>query len=995
MRSWLYRARHPVEIEVFSVPNLERMPYAEAMRQKFAPCKVGQSFGPSWSTHWFRIRSTVPSHWRGEVHLLWDSNCEGCVYINGVPTQGLLGTDGADRRAEFAIGRDIHGSTTIELVVEMAANGVFGVGNGGLINPPDPARQYTLQQCELGWFDREAWELLWDFTVISDMARELPENDWRGQQALYVANSIQNTVWTDDRQTIANGRKLAARFLAESNGDGDDVFTVSGIGHCHIDTAWLWPYAETRRKVARSWSTQLRLMEDYPWYKFGASQAQQYEWLKQDYPVLYDRVKAAIHKGTFLPIGGTWVEMDCNLPSGESFCRQFLFGQRFFKKEFGKYCPEFWLPDTFGYSAQLPQIIRSSGIKYFLTQKLSWNNINKFPLHTFYWEGLDGTQVLTHFPPADTYCSHVSVKDILYSVTNYKDKERSKDVMLVFGHGDGGGGPQEEMLERMKRMKNVRGLPRVEPRSPEEFFQRLEKRTEPLLKWKGELYFELHRGTYTSQAQTKKGNRLCELLLREVEFWSCASGDVSEYPVDELARLWKLVLLNQFHDVLPGSSIGAAYVDCAIHHADVLTSGKQLLQNAVSRLAESSNKRTKSQGGDSARGLKVYNSLGWTRTEILPNSNLAVTVPAFGTAFAASAEAGANPLGRKDGSSWILANEHLVARFSQNGKLMSLVHVASGREAISGEGNSFIIYDDVNLFWDAWDTEVFHLEKFHHITNVPTIEFESNSPLAVTLKLKLKISETSNLEQHIVLTKFSKRLDFKTKVNWNENRRFLKVAFPTSINSPYSQATFETQFGHLQRPTHRNTSWDWARFEVCAHKWADLSEYGFGLALLNDCKYGYAVEGNVMRLSLLRSPKAPDANCDIGTHEFTYSLMPHAGTFQEAGVIQEAYNLNIPLVVDPVERPVAPTSSSLFVVSNPAVILETVKKAEDDNGLVLRFYEAFGSTAHFSFSTSLPFSKVSVVNVLEEPDHTIPIQAQGTSFSTTLGPFRILSIKLQ
>lgn len=536
LRSMLYGARLELtDVAVYSVPNLERIKPAVAMRDGHFVSfdRKTARFGPSWSTHWFRIRGCVPLEWgSNEVHLLWDATCESCVYRNGSPCQGFLGGTGNDRRAEYPLSWAVPGEP-FEIFIELAANGMFGVGLGGDINPVDPNKFYELLQCELAVFHRDVWDLIFDFSVISEMAKELPENDPRAAQALYVANKIQNAVWTDDRTTVARGRELAAEFLSQRNGPSG--FTVSATGHAHIDTAWLWPYAETRRKVlfslslslphvfdflrkvARSFASQLDLMERYPFHQFSASQAQQYAWLKEDYPELYARVQAAAAKGNFVPIGGTWVEMvgkvffvlfqffffffkhhknkDCNLPSGESFCRQFLVGQRFFKAEFGRYCNEFWLPDTFGYSAQLPQIIRASGIRYFLTQKLSWNLINKFPHHTFHWEGLDGTSVLTHFPPADTYCSGATVKDILYSVSNFKDQERSADVMLLFGWGDGGGGPDAPMLERIKRCSDLYGLPRVEIRSPRDFFPRMEERAAPLLKWSGELYFELHRGT--------------------------------------------------------------------------------------------------------------------------------------------------------------------------------------------------------------------------------------------------------------------------------------------------------------------------------------------------------------------------------------------------------------------------------------------------------------------------------------------------------------------
>ena len=885
-----------------------------------------------------------------------------------------------------------------ELYVELAANGMFGVGLGGDINPVDPNKHYELLQCELAVFHRDAWDLLWDFTVIAEMAKELPEGDPRAAQALFVANSIQNAVWTDDRASIARGRHLAAAFLSESN--GPHWFTVSATGHAHIDTAWLWPYAETRRKVARSFASQLALIERYPFHKFSASQAQQYEWLKEDYPVLFGRVQEAARHGSFVPIGGTWVEMDCNLPSGESFCRQFLMGQRFFREHFGRYCNEFWLPDTFGYSAQLPQIIRGSGIQYFMTQKLSWNLINKFPHHTFHWEGLDGTSVLTHFPPADTYCSSVSVKDLLYSVSNFKDQERSEDVMLLYGWGDGGGGPDAPMLERLQRCRDLRGLPRVEVRAPPDFFPRMEARARPLLKWSGELYFELHRGTYTSQAKTKLGNRSCEVLLRETELWACAAG-LAAYPAAELARLWKLLLLNQFHDVLPGSSITQVYIDAAAHYADIRRSGTALLQQALAELAaaDGSGKRTKTERADGQRGHRVYNSLGWARSELLPGGRR-VRVPPMSFAYPEPEEPanGAAPIARPQQSGgWVLENEHLRASVSAAGRLTSLVHKASGREALRTEGNVFMMYDDVNLFWDAWDAEVFHLEKGRAVpAEAGVAQLESNSPQRAVLRVAVRISERSNLVQRIVLVQGAARLDFATEVDWDENRRFLKVEFPTTVFN--AQATFETQFGHLQRPTHRNTSWDWAKFEVCAHKWADVSEYGFGVALLNDCKYGHAVEGGVMRLSLLRSPKAPDASCDIGHHAFVYSLMPHAGSFQDAGVIQEAYNLNVPLVMAPAESAVCPSAPPLVEVSHPGVIVETVKRAEEagEQAVVVRLYEAYGGTHTVAIRTSLPHRRVEAVNILEEP---VPGDAwrlrveQSGAITATFSPFRILTLK--
>lgn len=590
--------------------------------------------------------------------------------------------------------------------------------------------------------------------------------------------------------------------------------------------------------------------------------------------------------------------------------------------------------------------------------------------------------------------------------------------MLLLGHGDGGGGAQAEMLERMLRMRDLRGLPRVIPMAPVDFFKRMEARAKPLLKWSGELYFELHRGTYTTHAQVKRGNRQCEMLLREVEFWASV-GPLDAYPQVELDELWRLVLLNQFHDVLPGSSITDVYVDCHKHHKEVLERAKALLDNAMTALDPvSSVKRAKTDGAGPAS--RVYNSLPWPRTEVvsLPDGSIQLADVAAMCTGSTSASHTKELLSRtpsqnrvsKQGDFIILENSHLVAKINvKSGGLCSLLHRATGREAIQSgtEANSFVIFDDVNLFWDAWDTEVFHLEKKKSISgaNVSVTVCHDDAILSA-VKISMRLSPRSTLEQVISLAHMSPRLDFRCTVEWNENRRFLKVEFPTTVRSPYGQATFETQFGHLQRPTHRNTSWDMARFEVCAHKWADLSSYGFGVAILNDCKYGHAIEDNLIRLSLIRSPKAPDPECDIGTHLFTYSLMPHGGTFQEAGVIQQAYNLNAPLIVAAGGGGAVVAGAPFFTLTQqPAnqVILETVKRAQDEpNCLVLRFYESFGGTQRFTLHSRIPFRKAEVVNILEHPmeegddllSYAISVSPAQSTLSATMTPFKVLSVKI-
>ncbi|KAF9899447.1 Glycoside hydrolase, 38 vacuolar alpha mannosidase, partial [Lobosporangium transversale] len=450
------RSTEAIELSVYSVPDLRRISFDEAIKQNFKPTIPGTKFGPSWSTHWFKLKITVPKQWSGEhVELLWDSNSEAMVWsTEGIPRQGLTGDKGNDRRVEYTLTKKAKGEEIIELLIEMACNGMFGAGKDGVINPPEENRYFQLSQVEIAVPNKAAWQLFYDMQVILGIANELPHEDVRAQEALYACNNIiDNFNRRDIDVSLKKCLEISSEFLSKKAAPG--VHTVTAVGNCHIDTAWLWPYAETRRKTARSWSTQLRLMEDYPEYVFVCSQAQQLEWLSQDYPELFKEIQAASEKGRFQVIGATWVEMDCNLPSGEALCRQFLYGQRYYEKNFGSRCKIFWLPDTFGYSAQLPQILTLAGAKYFFTQKLSWNNINKFPNTTFTWVGLDGTKVLTHMAPCETYTAQADVSDMIRSVKNNRDTAYSNQSLMPYGNGDGGGGPQRAMLERIRRMANL------------------------------------------------------------------------------------------------------------------------------------------------------------------------------------------------------------------------------------------------------------------------------------------------------------------------------------------------------------------------------------------------------------------------------------------------------------------------------------------------------------------------------------------------------------
>jgi len=971
----LYPAKSPVKLAVWRAPG--RVTFAEAQRGTYRPARLGEKFGPLWATAWFKVDITIPAAWRGrEVVFLWDSNSEACVWQNGVPLQGLTGSGVSawmnvtgPARNRFHLTPHARGGERHTLYVELACNQLGGEHNQFL-------ELGKLAQAEIAVFDRPVWDLLWDYIVIADMAQQLPTDSPRAAQALWAANAMINACNLDDRTTWPATRRLARQFLAARNGGGQH--NLSAIGHAHIDTAWLWPLAETMRKCYRTFATAVRYMAEYPEYKFVCSQAQQLEWMKRQHPALYTKIKRYARADRFVPAGGTWVEPDCNIPSGESLVRQFLVGQRFFQKEFGRSCREFWNPDVFGYNGQLPQIMRGAGITRFLTQKLSWNQLNKPHAHTFWWEGIDGSRVLTHFPPADTYNGDASIKELLFNVRNYKDLERSNESYYLFGHGDGGGGPTYEMLEQLRRVRDTDGVPRVVQRSPEEFFDRLEADMKALTTQVGELYFELHRGTYTTQAKNKLHNRRSEDLLHDVEFLAAVAG--RSYPVAELARLWKLVLVNQFHDIIPGSSITEVYRDSAAHYTDILASAGRLRNAALGQLISAGQQR-----------VAVVNTLSFPRREVVTVAGkpAIVSAPAMGYAVQTPATKTDQPVTLiANTTGFVLENQFLRAALHRDGHLTQLTDKRTGREAIAGKANHFVLFDDVPANFDAWDMDVYHLEKRREVAGAKSCRVIEQSPLRVTVEFVFAISATSRMQHRVSLDAVAPRLDFACTVDWNETNKFFKVEFPTTIRSDV--ATYEIQFGHLQRSTHFNTSYDIARFEVCAHRWADLSEPGCGLALLNDCKYGYATHRNVMRLSLLRSPKNPDPVADIGRHQFRYALLPHAGDFRAAGVIPAARAFNAPLLLQPTGAPAG--VRSFFSVNNPAVVIDTVKQAEDSRAVIVRLYEAHGARSRVRLTSQLPVAKATRCNLLEHDE--APVTWRNGGATLELRPFQIVTLKL-
>lgn len=1038
----LYSHRAAVEsIDVWSAPALSRPSFAEMLAatssvesaaSAWSPTSVGSSFGPSWSTHWFRLRSRVPAEWVDPdvgpadpvssasrtrprpIHLLWNSASEAAVWTrDGKLMQGLTGGDGGDRRTEFilkrehCIGEPAASSSapfsaspslagcTFELYIEMAANGMFGVGSG-FIGPPEPDRSFTLSVAELGWFDPEYARLRSDFGMVRDMAKALTTEEKkpssaRGLQALRVGNEVINALRVNDRVTWPAAQSLLRSYLSATLGSAAP--TIHAVGHCHIDTAWLWPYAETRRKVARSWATQLDLMERHPHYRFAASQAQQYAWLKEDNPELFERVRSAVGAGRFVPVGGSWVEADANLPCGESLIRQMIYGQAFFQREFGidPSNATFWLPDTFGYCAQMPQLLRGAGFTSFLTQKISWSLLSTFPHHSFRWEGLDGTRILTHFPPADDYNSKADVAAILKNSVNNRDRAIADHSLMLFGHGDGGGGPDFKMIDNIDRLADCDGLQsRIRHSTPAAFFDQLRANESELAVWSGELYLELHRGTYTTGGAIKLANRQCEFVLKELEIWSsigllllseteAADSALIDavYPAAEIERLWKLVLTNQFHDVLPASCIKLAMDDALTIYHRVWLTGFQMMQRAMQRVASLTQGATAAQAiaasADAAApsssssssvapalqlhtypsfplldlGLctaatspaadpaltrcLLFNALSFDRagivtvpahvdlgseavTQLLSSGERLVHVSVQGLSMtslvnAQSLAAAAAPqlpvsVQASANGSFVFRNAFCTATIASSGRLVSFVDLSADRELIDcaandgAGGNHLVLYDDVPFFWDAWDVELYHLQKRESVAVASSIRIVEAGPLRATLELTFQLSSLSTLTQRVSLDCLSMRLEFRCECEWRESHRFLKVEFSTVVRSPSGLASFEIQHGFVSRPTPANLVTDLAKFESCAHRWVDLSDGSYGVALLSDSKYGWAVHESTLRLSLLRATKKPDDQIDMGRHQFGFAFLPHAGsTMREARVIQTAAAFNQPIRV--------------------------------------------------------------------------------------------------
>lgn len=1078
-----------VNLKVFKVPDdvdgKTQRPLFKDLDFKNLPwedANKGNSFGPSWKTFWFKIEWEIPGDWLElgqEIHFEWDGDNEGLIYNkHGLPLQAFTG---GDERSTFRLPKEytIAGKQTFYL--EAACNGMFGIGDQGNL---DPNRYFYLSRCELVRPNITARKLFYDFWIISDAAREFPSDSWQKWQAQTICNDIMDIFDPEDEKTLDKCRELAKGYLGKDI-DSDAVFHVKpplnrievfGVGNCHIDTAWLWPFAETKRKIVRSWTTQIKIADEYPEYVFVASQMQQFKWLKKYHPETLKLVHEKFATNQFLPIGGSWVENDTNLPDGESLIRQFLLGQNFQLNEFGVKADIFWLPDTFGYSSQIPQICQIVGINKFVTQKLSWNNINQFPLSTFNWVGIDGSQVLVHMPPANTYTADANFGDVVRSQHQHKNMRDVPAGLLLYGKGDGGGGPTEDMLEKLRRCRGVSNTSGLMPTlqlgvTPDDFFDHIMEKSKhgvTLPSWVGEIYLEFHRGTYTTQADIKKYMRRGEAKLHDLEWiatlLSLTKGKDYSYPKKELQALWEDLCLCQFHDVLPGSCIGMVYYEEAKPMLRrLLKKVDELIQEGLDLLSKEKRKNS----------LKLWdvgfaNTLPWKRHEIVKvdiSSNEKASIETakgnskaiqYSTkdkqvayvsvnSHASEDETNVNSFDdiiykasvvAEDDGSYVLSNELIKATISKHGIITSLYDTVNKREIIDTRptrqtskedgtttigGNQFLIFDDEPLNFPAWDTELYSLNKFKFLTDGEVSILESG-PLKSSLLVKHSISDKSSIETEISIEGITGASDvvqnnyikFSSDVKWHETYKFLKVQFPTTIHTA-QQANYETQFGITQRSTHFNTSWDVAKFEVCHHKFMDLSEFNYGVSIINDSKYGGAIHGNLIRLSLLRSPKAPDEKADMGDHHFEYAIYPHKHTLGPDTVrLGHNFNHNIHSK-DLSKAPVHEIQKFGDLVGidseSKSLILSQIKRGEYDEDLVIypnlaiqnkgkksfitRVYESLGGSSSGTLKvnlTELPVSKVYKVNGLEEEIEEVAILKDG-EVSIELQGFEIATYK--
>lgn len=912
---------------------------------------AGDAWGELFDCAWFHFTGIIPEAAHGmPVYLLLDVSGEMCVFnAEGEPVRGLTSvasdfnkSRGTPAKRTFEVTPRAEGGECIDVWADAGCNDLFGnyIGQGKIVQADICTRNDAIR------------DLYYDFFILKDLASCLPENSARQKSVYFALYEAANLLRDYSKDEISQAARILHKELAKKG--GDPSLTVTAIGHAHIDLAWLWPVRETIRKTTRTFATALDLMERYPGYYFGASQPQQYQWIKERYPSLYTRIARQVKQGRWECQGGMWVECDTNLTGGEALVRQCLYGKQFFREEFGQDVRVCWLPDVFGYSGALPQILKLAGMDFFMTQKLSWNNINPFPHHTFRWQGIDGTQVLAHMLPEETYNSPATPTYLKLLESNYREKGVCSEALSLFGIGDGGGGPSPSHLEHAKRVENLEGLVPYHQGLAIDFFKRISENQERYPLWKGELYFERHQGTYTSQSVTKQMNALCQNALHTVEWLSVLALVVKKqpYPKEELENIWKEVMLYQFHDILPGSSIGRVYAESSQRYQSLLDQLQTLNNQVIHALQRTDNNE-----------ITLYNSLSWPVTHWIKDEKGTVhkaVLPPLGylcgkKEWEIEKDFGSAGDGR-------LENNKFRLLFDEKGAIISIWGKETGREFVlqDAKANQFVLFQDHGDAWDIpmgyRDIDPVHIEciRQEYFTD------ELGNPVACIDYAFGK----SNLNQTITLRRDG-RIDFDTWVNWHEQDQMLRVQFPLSVVA--NRVACETQFGFVDRSTLQNTSLDYGMMEISAQKWVDLSETDYGMGVMSIGKHGYYIKDHLIEMALLRGTRYPDPEADQGKHHFIYALYPHESSTTQCHVIQKAYELHFP----PIQQyagilPELPLQFSLLQLDQEAVIIETIKEAEHENAIVARLYESLGSSVTAKIKIGFDYQEIYEANLLEE-----------------------------
>ena len=946
----------------------EPVPYSKRFTGEKKELKIGDHWGDLFDCAWFHFTGKVPEGYsEEELVLLLDISGEGLCYdekkgpLTGITHGSAVWEYGSIRKHVVPLKLLEVRNGVIDLWVDAGCNGLFG----DYINSGD------LKEAHIAQLYPELRAFYYDFYVLKDALANLSEGP-RRSCIIKALNDAMNVIYDYTEEEAATARGILKKELDKVG--GTPSLTVNFIGHAHIDLAWLWPIRETIRKGARTFATVNYMMDCYEDYKFGASQPQLLMWMKEYYPQLYENIKKRVKEGRFELQGAMWVEADTNLPDGESLVRQILYGTRFWKEEFGVEVDNIWLPDVFGYTGALPQIMKKSGLKYFMTQKLSWNEHNDFPYHTFRWKGIDGSVVLAHMLPEETYNSQASPTTIRTVEKNYHEKGVCDQALVLFGIGDGGGGPGAYHLEKLKRLKNFANFSPAVQRFASDFFHDIDHNTEEYPLWSGELYFENHRGTYTTQARNKKYNRFMEKALRELEFASVLALKYSnfEYPKEELDAIWKELLLYQFHDIIPGSSIKRVYDECIPRYESMYEQVRKMTKDIYQSLT---------------KGPVTVNSLSFERREYVMYQNAwyDVTIPSMGYAILKDKAEISNELSVTDHT---IENERLKVTFLPDGAISSIFDKQNQKEVLSAgsTANKLSVYNDED--GDAWNIEVYYDEQKPR-------EFRLVKQNAYLNGVDAVMCQEYQYGNSAIIQKVSIRqgreyVEFDTKVDWHETKMMLRTAFPVDVYT--DEVTCDIQFGNIKRSTHKNTTWDKTQFEKCAHKWVDLSRDDYGVALMNDCKYGHKVFDNVLDLALLRSSVAPGKEADQGEHTFRYALYPHVGNEKVAKVEQVALAFNHPPVIyEGSAENIIP--DSYLSVNCDNVEITSVKRAEDSDDIIVRMYETNG--IHTRCVLNLPdnIKSAAICNLMEQKENDLAQEASKVALE--LKPFEIVTVALE